>query len=75
MNLDMKRKKIQDLANSFRTEMKKKRMQSLMSLIVIFVNIATSSAYPLQLMQNVANPVHIQTLLKLFLEVTPLMKI
>jgi len=46
-----------------------------MSLIVIFVNIATSSAYPLQLMQNVANPVHIQTLLKLFLEVTPLMKI
>jgi hypothetical protein len=46
-----------------------------MSLIVIFVNIATASPYPLQLMQNVANPAHIQTLMKMLVESTPLMKI
>lgn len=50
-------------------------MQSLMSMIVIFVNIATASPYPLQLMQNVANPAHIQTLMKMLVESTPLMKI
>ena len=65
----------QKLINEYRVALKQARLQRLLSLIVIFVNIATTSPYPLQLLQNVANPVHIQTLIKLFVEVTPLMKI
>jgi hypothetical protein len=39
--------------------MKEAKLKYLISLVVIFVNIATTSSHPLQLLQNVANPAHI----------------
>jgi hypothetical protein len=43
-------------------------------MVFIFTNAARSSSYPLKMLKNIANPYHIQTLLKLVLEVSTPMK-
>lgn len=44
-------------------------------MILIFTSAALKSPYPLEMLSNVANPYHIQTLLKLLVDASPLAKL
>ena len=38
--------------------------------VLIFVKIATKAPYPLEMLQNVANPYHIKTLMQMLMQVS-----
>jgi len=44
-------------------------------MILIFTSAALKAPYPLEMLQNVANPAHIQSLFKLLIEASPRAKL
>ena len=62
-------------ARKFLEESENTRLQSLISLIVIFTSITSSSPHTIALLTELIHPDHVKTLIRLLIEVRPQLKI
>jgi len=60
----------QKLIQHYRDYQEKSNLKRYLQLVLIFVKIATKAPYPLEMLQNVANPYHIKILLQMLFQVS-----
>ena len=59
----------------YRTSIEKDQILDYLHMVLIFTSAALKSPYPLEMLSNVANPCHIQTLLKILVDSSPMAKL
>ena len=61
----------QRLVQFYRDYMEDSNIARYIKMVEIFVKVATKAPYPLEMLQNVANPYHIKTLIRMLFQVSP----
>ena len=65
----------QKVVQEYRKHAESNNIARYLNMVEIFVRIATKAPYPLEMLQNVANPYHIKTLIKMLFQVSAGLKL
>ena len=60
----------QEMVQKYRSFKENTNIARYLNLVQIFVKIATKAPYPLEMLQNVANPYHLKTLIQMLFQVS-----